>query len=812
MGDGGVDLDPFWDISGFDFTVNFNSTLIEAVDVKIDPANWWLGFYPGGVYTVAKEIDNVTGRVRIAFMGIPDPSQTPPHTAPYGKGILATITFHVIYESEKYPPPSAPIWLENPLPLALIDLYSENGLINLANPVSTDWHELAPTYSNRFNLTFWEDVDGDHRLSPNDQIHLQDKETGRWLPYRVYAVPITMKVDILPFEYTDEFHEGTTMCTNAWPHPGISAWTPPSPITEYPPPEGFPPVNISLSYPAQEVHSVEVEFPNGTRRLLEHGTEWEYYPGTNQLEIKEILGTPETEYYVEDVNMTTGWEGYVPKARVLLDPLPTGWIHRIRVQFPEEIPPEYQDLWGDFAGAYVELLPWKISSGYLWMNMWGEPGWDYNWAYHYAPSRGVVAIAPWDKFPPGTEVWIDYYAQSTQIWVNYTAVEFEPRWIKSALGAAEFPFTAPLTTEWTEIIPHVDKQHVITGWTDTDGNGRLSPTDILQLYDVETGETKPANITLLATGLTVIQKPVICTYDPSCPFYGQVAIIDVAGFPHPERPMCPWHNKAYATPIPHKTEPATYTAPFKPPGRWIDLYVWGVEACNGTRWEYANFAKGLGPNEPADAIQPQAKVVLRAYVTYNFQPIAGKSVTFELTSPTGEFHIIRSAITGGWDTDLYGIAEVIVTIPWPYPDPEGRVFGQWNVTATVDIVKVVVNDTLTFRVGYLIDTVFVSPGKQTYHKGEHMSFTLTYTSISRQVRTAYFTLVVYDELGVPIAWQILGPFNVTYGTHTIVFECMEVPHWAFRYRCTAYVNALTDMPQYGGAQYCPEIYCIFAIE
>jgi PKD repeat protein len=35
----------------------------------------------------------------------------------------------------------------------------------------------------------------------------------------------------------------------------------------------------------------------------------------------------------------------------------------------------------------------------------------------------------------------------------------------------------------------------------------------------------------------------------------------VAGFPHPERPMCPWHNKAYAIPIPHKTEPATYTAP-----------------------------------------------------------------------------------------------------------------------------------------------------------------------------------------------------------------------------------------------------------
>jgi PKD repeat protein len=49
--------------------------------------------------------------------------------------------------------------------------------------------------------------------------------------------------------------------------------------------------------------------------------------------------------------------------------------------------------------------------------------------------------------------------------------------------------------------------------------------------------------------------------DMSDPFYGVYTVVDVAGFPHPESPMCPWHNKGYAVPLPHITEPVMYTAP-----------------------------------------------------------------------------------------------------------------------------------------------------------------------------------------------------------------------------------------------------------
>jgi hypothetical protein len=913
MAEGEVDLDPFWDISGFDMTLNFNATLLKATSIVIDPTDWWSGFYPGGVQVFAKKIDNTLGQARIAFIGLP--AMNGSHTPPEGKGILANVTFNVIYESDKYPPPSAPIWLENPLPIALKKLYSEDGVIDLADPVGTDWHELTPAYCTRYNLTVWEDADGDGKLSPDDQINLFNYDVGKWLPYKVYAVPITMNVTINPFDTTDEFVEGSTMFTNTWPpYNYLSSDLTASSYPSWPP--VYTNVTLSLTYDATGVASVWVEYPNATVKVLTEGTDWSWLGG-NQIELNQpCFGVPKSATFVEGINLTTGWVGAITKGIVDLPDITTGWIHRWTITAVKDRLDLY---WGVYdsndssvernyalyldshliesgtltwegteidmytlindidAGAHnltltidnpddtywytymagylfydfevgfydeanvsvsnqfeldftaapptLTVLPLGNRWGYLFMNVdidgdgTAEPGWGPNLGYDYFENNPTIAISPYwngdesDRFPLGTEVRVDYMAEGASLFVNYTGVE-PTKWLESKLYAGDFP-SNPVGTEWGEILPDNTRGFVIEAWTDVDHNGKLSGTDTITIKNTATNVTRIATVSFVATGLSVIQKPVVCMGDMSDPFYGFYTVVDVAGFPHPERPMCPWHNKGFSVPLPSVLESATYTVRFMPPGRWIDLTLWGYASCNNTRYEYEDFAKGIGPNEPADAVQPQAKVILRAFVTYNLQPIAGKCVTFDIVSPTGEFHIIRSATTeGNWTSPLYGIAEILFTIPWPYPDPEGRVFGQWNVTATVDIVKVIVRDTLTFEVGYLIKDVFVLPGKQTYHKGDHMNFTLTYTSISHQVRTAYFTIVVYDELLVPIAWRIVGPINVTYGTHTLLFECMEIPHWVYRYRLTAYVNCLTDIPSTGalGTQYCPEIFCVFAVE
>ena len=108
MGEDYGDLDPFWDVAGFDMYLNFNATLLQAVDVTVDPDGWFAGFWPNGIFIVKQEINNDEGWVWIAFLGIP--GDYGEHTEPYGQGRLATITFNATY-IQKPPPFEAPCCL-----------------------------------------------------------------------------------------------------------------------------------------------------------------------------------------------------------------------------------------------------------------------------------------------------------------------------------------------------------------------------------------------------------------------------------------------------------------------------------------------------------------------------------------------------------------------------------------------------------------------------------------------------------------------------------------------------------------------------
>jgi len=261
---------------------------------------------------------------------------------------------------------------------------------------------------------------------------------------------------------------------------------------------------------------------------------------------------------------------------------------------------------------------------------------------------------------------------------------------------------------------------------------------------------------------------------------------DMAGFPHPERPMPPWNGLETSVPIPHVVENALYTAKFKPPGRWIDVYT-----------QYPDGYNGKGPGVASDAFGPQATVRLIAEVTYNFNPVQQKLVTFEIIH--GEYHYLLCNTT-----DADGIAWVEFGLPWPCDDPEGRVFGTWDASASVDIREVRVTDTISWEVGYLIDIVSVEPlPDDVFAIGDHFSFKVTFTSISEQDREAYFAIVVMDELQVPIAWFLVGPITVHYGTDYIIIECMIVPKHTF----VGMGHVFTNIYYLDGGyylQYCPQ--------
>jgi hypothetical protein len=231
-------------------------------------------------------------------------------------------------------------------------------------------------------------------------------------------------------------------------------------------------------------------------------------------------------------------------------------------------------------------------------------------------------------------------------------------------------------------------------------------------------------------------------------------------------------------------------------GRQLDVFT-----------QYPDPFNGKGPNEPSDAFMPQDNVTLYAYLTYNLDPIQNKLVSFEIHSPHDDYIVYLSAIT-----NTTGYATVNFRIPWPCPAwPQDEIFGIWHVYATADVANQLVTDTLQFRVGWLVELISVESLYENYYKGNHTEWKITFKTISAQDRKVTFTLLLQDELGVPVGRLTI--VNYTVGGAPLLGEkgceemmvCLEIPKWAYIGTATAHVNAYTKFPVLGGWAYCPEV-------
>jgi hypothetical protein len=248
-----------------------------------------------------------------------------------------------------------------------------------------------------------------------------------------------------------------------------------------------------------------------------------------------------------------------------------------------------------------------------------------------------------------------------------------------------------------------------------------------------------------------------------------------------------------AQPIDHNTEDGYFTSPFKPLGVVIDAYICG--------WPYEY--SGRGPNVPADMFQPQATVCVCAEVTYNGWPVQSKNVVFEIRDPYGELISVGTALT-----NEVGIAMWCFGLPWPCENPEEEIFGVWNIWTSVDVRKIVVNDTLPFKVGWLVDIIDVWTDKPAYTPGECINITFKTSTEAMMMYNVTFTIVIYDDLGVPVGFYMFvsefGGVEEWCGNVTDTYWVeICLPKWAFLGQLTIYVSALHALPSEGGHAYCP---------
>ena len=209
---------------------------------------------------------------------------------------------------------------------------------------------------------------------------------------------------------------------------------------------------------------------------------------------------------------------------------------------------------------------------------------------------------------------------------------------------------------------------------------------------------------------------------------------------------------------------------------------------------------GKGAKMASDAFAPQEEVVLYAYVTYNLDPVEGKLVAFEVIDANDTCVTYKTAAT-----NASGIANMSFRIP------SMPVFGTWLAIGTVHVVETTVADTLTFEVGWIVYIIKIETVnehgeiKTSFVKGEHVHFNLTVQSIALVSKIATFTIVTYDEQGVPVGQIVLHSWVIPPGASQFFIIGIQVPKWVYIGVATVYANAYTNLPQNGGVPYCPEI-------
>jgi hypothetical protein len=237
------------------------------------------------------------------------------------------------------------------------------------------------------------------------------------------------------------------------------------------------------------------------------------------------------------------------------------------------------------------------------------------------------------------------------------------------------------------------------------------------------------------------------------------------------------------------------TLTFRVTGPLLDVYTQKPEPYSG---------KGF--DQPSDAFAPQEEVILYGEVHYDCQPIENKLVAFEVIDPTGKTIICRSNLT-----DEHGIATTSFRLA------SNATFGIYNVYAIVEIVGQNTYDTLTFRVGWIIEILTIqsvdkySNPQTVFRREEQIYFNVTMQNIAFTSKMTTLTIVVYDECGTPIGQVIPQHWLIPPETSSMFIIGLTIPKWAYLGVGSIYANAYTDLPQFGGVPYCPEISAMFMI-
>jgi hypothetical protein len=221
---------------------------------------------------------------------------------------------------------------------------------------------------------------------------------------------------------------------------------------------------------------------------------------------------------------------------------------------------------------------------------------------------------------------------------------------------------------------------------------------------------------------------------------------------------------------------------------------------------------GKGQNMLSDAFGFGEDIQINALATYKEEPVSEILVAFEIIGPMNSFEnftSFRSAFT-----DENGVATISFRTPYLLE----AAFGQWTVFGSAKICDLPVNDSVMFKVGWIVEIVSINTvnlyhvSQEEFSRGGYVGVELGLKGISMTPKTASLTVAAYDLLNNLINSTELDNFLVP-PNETIVYAYLFVylPKTAQKGVATVYADAYTAPVNMNGHPYCPEVSKPFSI-
>ncbi|MEM2518353.1 MAG: CARDB domain-containing protein [Candidatus Bathyarchaeia archaeon] len=214
---------------------------------------------------------------------------------------------------------------------------------------------------------------------------------------------------------------------------------------------------------------------------------------------------------------------------------------------------------------------------------------------------------------------------------------------------------------------------------------------------------------------------------------------------------------------------------------------------------------GKGLNMPSDAFSPGDVVILYALVECDRYPQRNLMVTFYVRGPDNS-SFSRTALT-----NASGIASINFTIPHKCPH-ENEIFGKWFSMASVLMNNNIFQDTLTFKVDWIVKLVSVKTidnnliQRDTFGITGDVGFEVALQNIAMTCKNVTLGIVVQDEVNHFVSSLEIVNLEIPPNEKTVFIYCkLNIPKETCVGKAKVLVSAFTALPSQNGVPYCPSI-------